>query len=364
MYCMHCGAPNNDTARFCRSCGKPLEEQAPPAAGEETVPLGGVLPEAGRPLREEGPVYTGPDGEDGAPSYGTGEPAYEDPEPAYGDQPAYGEQAPPYGGQPYGSQPYGDPSGGNWQSYGNQQPYGGQPYGDPPYGGQPYGDPSGGDWQSYGNQQPYGGRPYGDPSYGGRPYGNQPPYGGAGQPGYGQDAYGYPQPYGAVDGGKPKKRGKKGIVIAVILILLAALLGGGAFLYIRESDPMAPVEHFFHAFKDSDWEKVYDSVYWGDESSPDWMSEEEFIREAKSGMAGLSYLSGVLDTIKYKKVSEGESYVGDDGLTRKKIKIEMSMEFMGMDQSQETDIVVVRSGKKFLFIPVWKIDNEESDSLF
>ena len=33
MYCTHCGARNSDTAKFCRSCGRPMEAES----GDETV---------------------------------------------------------------------------------------------------------------------------------------------------------------------------------------------------------------------------------------------------------------------------------------------------------------------------------------
>ncbi len=344
MYCMHCGASNSDTAKFCRSCGKSLtEESLPPVdAGEETIPL-------------EDDSGNGADGFEERSS---------DQEQIYDGQP-YAEQ--PYGnsthegrpqGQSYGNGGYAEPQPyGNQSSYGNQQPYGGQPYGNQqPYGGQPYGNQPYGDRQPYGNPSSYGGG-YGN----GQPYGNQPSYG---QPGYGQDAYGYQQPYGAMEGRKQKKKGKKGVVIAVVVVLLAALLGGGAFLYIRESNPMAPVEHFFDGIKDGDWDKVYNSIYWGEEGSSGWMSKEEFVREAKSSMGEISYMSGILDSLKLKKISEEPYADGEDGEARKKITVEMSMEFMGMNESQEMDLVVVKSGTKFLFIPVWKIDNQEMDELF
>ncbi len=326
MYCMHCGASNSDAAKFCRSCGRSLaEEVRPPVpAEEETVVLEETSGERAGSREEpsQGSTRQGRPYENGG----------------YGSQEAYGSGAyegqPPYGGQfPYGS---GGPDG-------NQPSYGGQPYGNPPYGNQqPYGNPS-----SYEGGQPFEGR---------QPYGY-------GQPGYGHD-YGYPPSYGAVNGKKQKKKGKKGVVIAVVLLLLAAAAGVGAFLFIRENDPMAPVDQFFNGLKNGKWEKVYDSVYWGDSDSAGWMSKDEFIGEIRDEAGDFLSMSGVLDSLKVRKVSEGESYEGDDGLARKRLTIEMSISFMGMNESQEMDMVVVKEGKKFLIIPVWKIDNESMEELF
>ena len=335
MYCMHCGSENSDTAKFCRGCGSPLEEQTAPSVevNEDTAPLGDVRLEEGQP-------------------YGAS---------SYGEQQIYGNQQPYGNPETYEGQYYGNGAYTNQQSYGSQgQPYGGQSYGNQ----QPYGDQSYGD-QSYGNQQPYGSQPYGNQQpYGSQqPYGNLPAYGN--QPSYGnQSSYGYQPPYGPDGMGQQKKKGKKGVVIGVIVLLLAAILGGGAFLYIKSRDPMAPIEDFFGGIKDGNWNKVYDSIYWGEEGSYDWMSKEEFIQEAKDGMGEISSMSGVLNSLKVEKISE-ESYDADeDGRTRKLVTVKMSMEFMGMSDSQEMELVVVRSGKKFLFIPVWKIDNEEMDHLF
>ncbi|MCI8464927.1 MAG: zinc-ribbon domain-containing protein [Lachnospiraceae bacterium] len=323
MYCTYCGAPNTDTAKFCRNCGKSLAEENLPSVdtGESTVPLGNVFQDSAG-------------GQGGQPS---------NLERSYGDQP-YEE------GQPYGNLPY------EGQSYGNPPSYGGnQPYENPPYGG-----------QSYGNPPSYGG------CYKNQPlYGSQPPYG-AGQPGYGQNSYGQVpyanQPsYGAVEAGRPKKKRKKGLAIAIVLVFLAAIIGGGVFLYIRESNPIMPVKSFFGGLKEFDLEEVYDSIYWGDESSSDWISKEAFIQQAKSfssDIANLVTLS-VPDQIELEIISEGEPYEGDDGLIRKEITVEMTAEFMGKSiRDQLDDIVVVKSGKKFLFIPVWKIDHEELYGFF
>ena len=351
MYCMHCGTPNSDSAKFCRSCGKPLEEPVVSAVeeNEETVPLGDVLQE------EEQPSYgTAEPSYGGQPPYGTAEPPYGGrtpygtAEPSHGGQPPYGTAESPYGGQPpYENQPsYG--AYGNQPSYGNSNTsYGGQPpYGtaESPYGGQAYGNPP--SYGTYGNPQSYGT----PPSYG--------------QPGYAQNPYGYDSSYGMTGEKKQKKKGKKGVVIAVIVVLLAALLGGGAFLYIKASDPMAPVDSFFDGLKDGDWNQVYDSIYWGDQSSSGWMSKEEFVQEAEDSMGDISYMSGVLEALKFEKVSEEEPYETGDGLTRKKITVKMSVTFMGMNESQEMDLIVVKTGKKFLFMPTWKIDNESMDELF
>ena len=32
MFCVHCGAQQEDGAKFCTSCGKPLDTEAPQAA--------------------------------------------------------------------------------------------------------------------------------------------------------------------------------------------------------------------------------------------------------------------------------------------------------------------------------------------
>ena len=335
MYCVHCGAKNSDTAKFCRSCGKPLVLQQTAEVDENTLVLGEAS-EEGMERYEE-------------PSQG---------EPPYDGEPFDANQSQPYGSQPYGT-----------GGYGSQQPYGSGGYGNqqPSYG-------TGG----YGNQPPYGSGGYGP--YGTGQYENQPPYGtggyenqqsygtgqpyGAGPSGYGQNPYGYPPAYNGAGGTGKKKKGKKGIVAAVIVLLLAALLGGGAFLFIKGNDPMTPVNQLFAAVKSEDWEKAYDSIYWGDERSPNWISREDFIQEAKSSMSGVSAMAGVLDTLKFEKASEGAPYEGEDGLTRKKITVKMSVEFMGMSESEEADIIVVKSGKKFLLIPVWQIDNEGMEELF
>lgn len=319
MYCVHCGVKNSDTAKFCRGCGKPLVLPPPVEADEDTMVLGEDSGE-GVERYEEPSLH--------------GEPSHE--AQSYGGGPSYGDQS-----QSYEAQPRGEPF------YGSQ-PYGGQPYGNTGYGGQPYGDES----------------PYGNGGYGNQPpYGSGQPYG-AGPSGYGQNPYGYPPAYNGVGGTGKKKKGKKGIVAVVLILLLAALLGGGAFLFIKGNDPMTPVNQLFAAVKSEDWEKAYDSIYWGDETSPNWISKEDFIQDAKSSMGGVSALAGVLDTLEFEKVSEGAPYEGEDGLTRKKIKVKMSIEFMGMSESEERDMIVVQSGKKFLLIPVWKIDNEGMEELF
>ena len=157
---------------------------------------------------------------------------------------------------------------------------------------------------------------------------------------------------------------KKGIIIAVVLIVLAALIGAGVYIAVKSSSPMAPVDQFFDGFLDGDWEKVYDSIYWGEEGDDGYMSKSEFLSEVSGeGSDMLSAVGGFVD-IKISKVSEGEAYVGDDGLTRKNITIELSAEVMGMSQTEEIDMAVVKSSKKFLFIPAWKIDNQAMGAMF
>lgn len=258
------------------------------------------------------------------------------------------------GGAVSPSGPVWEKSGENINAVGEQQPYGGQSYGDEGYKTeQPYGG-----WQPYGTGQPYGGQQ----SYGtGQPYGGWQPYG------TGQAGYTYQPSYEAGSEKKQKKKSKKGIVIAVVIVLLAALAGGGVFLYIKESNPIAPVKSFFEGAANFDMGKVYDSIYWGDVTSSSWMSREEFIREAKENMGdeiGFMKLA-VLDHVEFNIVYEGEPYEGNDGLIRKEITVEINVEFMGERMSQELgDILLVRSGKKFLFIPVWKIDGGEMDYFF
>ena len=46
MFCVHCGAQQEDGAKFCTSCGKPLDTEAPQAAHQ---------PQAA-PQPQEGPV--------------------------------------------------------------------------------------------------------------------------------------------------------------------------------------------------------------------------------------------------------------------------------------------------------------------
>ena len=227
------------------------------------------------------------------------------------------------------------------------------------------------DFYGLGQENQAGGQtdPYGVWSQGSQAAGRTDPYGGwnpggqASQPyGGGQSPYGqgYAQPGPAQ---KPRKK-KKGIIIAVVLIVLAALIGAGVYIAVKSSSPMAPVDQFFDGFLDGDWEKVYDSIYWGEEGDDGYMSKSEFLSEVSGeGSDMLSAVGGFVD-IKISKVSEGEAYVGDDGLTRKNITIELSAEVMGMSQTEEIDMAVVKSSKKFLFIPAWKIDNQAMGAMF
>lgn len=179
------------------------------------------------------------------------------------------------------------------------------------------------------------------------------------QQGYGQfehQSYGQPQQgYGQFQP-MPKKKGKKGLVIGIIIVLLAVFLGGMGFVAIKQSDAMAPVHAMMNGMKKNDWGAVYDSIYWGED--PEY-TRSEFVSQAGS-LGGLASAATSFGNIEMQKVSEGSSYVGEDGLTRKKLTVKMSVSVMGMSQEQETEIVVVKAGKKFLFIPNWKIDAEEA----
>ena len=117
MFCVNCGNPMDDGAKFCPNCGAqaPAQQAAAPAAPVQqaapvataVAPAQQVATAAETPVVEAAPVVA--------------EPALQ----PYVEQPYI--QAQPYMQQPYGNQPYGN------QPYGNQ-PYGGQPMG----GAQPY----------------------------------------------------------------------------------------------------------------------------------------------------------------------------------------------------------------------------------
>lgn len=301
MYCTNCGANNNDTAKFCRSCGSPLKRPEPKT---DPIPVSPV--NASDFSEEDGDATV-------LLSAEKQEAAREASRDMNGEQ-VYGSQQ-TYGGQ----QPYGDQ-----QAYGSQQTYGGQQ----PYGGQ----------QAYGSQQAYGGQ---------QSYGNP------------QAAYGQHQK----PAGKNGKKGKKGLVIAIVLILLAVVIGGGVFVGVRSADPMAPVNQMMKGIKSGDMGKVYDSVYWGEKGSGYYVTKEEFLSEA-GGLGSITSLGSSLADMKITKLSEGESYVGNDGMTRKNLKVRMSISFMGMSEEEDMDMVVVKTGKKFFFFSTWKIDNQSMESLF
>ena len=126
MFCVNCGNPMDDGAKFCPNCGAqapvqqaaapaaPAQQVAAPAAPAQQVATAVEASVAAEPVAAaETPVVE--------PAPVVAEPA---PQP-YVEQPYI--QAQPYMQQPYGNQPYGN------QPYGNQ-PYGGQPMG----GAQPY----------------------------------------------------------------------------------------------------------------------------------------------------------------------------------------------------------------------------------
>lgn len=245
MYCTHCGARNSDTAKFCRSCGRPMEAES----GDETVFLDSGEREAAQ---------------EASKNIGAGQ---------------------------------------NPQTWNGRDGAGYQ------------GDYSG---QYYGQQVP--------PSHGGPP----------------------PQ---------TRKKRRKGIIIALIVILLAVAAGGIGYVAVTQSDPMAPVHAMVSAAKKGNWGKVYDSIYWEDQE----YTREEFISEA-NGTAGLASLGLNVANFEVRKVSESPSYVGEDGLTRKDLVVSMSFSVMGISpgEAEETEVTVVRTGMKFLFIPEWKIDSRDS----
>ncbi|QNM05617.1 zinc ribbon domain-containing protein [Qiania dongpingensis] len=250
MYCTNCGVKNSDGARFCRSCGRPMES--------ETIPLADEMKEA---AREESWNRAG--------------------------QPVT---------QPFNPE-YGDPV---------------QPGVQPPH-------------PEYGNSAQYGAQP-GMPSY----------------------------------QGNDRKKGKKGLVIAVALILAVAAASAFGFIAYKESRPMAPVEQLVGALKKNDWGALYDSVYWG--TVPEY-DRKTFISEARENMGQLvSYIS-MLGNIKVSKVAEGTPYRNSDGLICKDLTVNMSVSALGMSQNQEATITVVKSGRKFLLIPVWKISAEDVGSI-
>ncbi len=160
--------------------------------------------------------------------------------------------------------------------------------------------------------------------------------------------------------GNDRKKGKKGLAIAVVLILVVAAVSAFGFIAYKESRPMAPVEQLVGALKKSDWGALYDSVYWG--TAPVY-DRKTFISEARENMGQLvSYIS-MLSNVKVSKVAEGTPYRNSDGLICKDLTVNMSVSALGMSQDQEATITVVRSGRKFLLIPVWKISAEDIGSI-
>ncbi len=311
MYCTICGTQNSDSAKFCRGCGKPLQVEkmpVPEAPAREDDGETVLLTEDAKEAAKETSKLVKNAAEPGSVSDGQGT-AQGQP---YGNQGAA--QGQPYGSQPYGSQPYGA------QSYGSQGADQGQPYGSQPYGSQPYG------------QQPYGGQPYGG------------------------QGYGQPVPP------KSKKKKKKGI-IAVVLLLLAALIGTAVFLGVKVGSTSAPINQFASGLQKGDWGKIYDSIYWGRPGSDYYVSKSEFLEEVNEDEE-LTSLAAAFSTFKMKKISEGESYRGDDGLLRKQVTVKVSVSIMGISQDQEIKMVVVKNGKKYGIFPVWKIDADSLGSLF
>ncbi|MCD2491248.1 zinc ribbon domain-containing protein [Lacrimispora sp. NSJ-141] len=235
MYCTNCGTKNSDGAKFCRSCGRPMESETIPLADEVKEAPGEV------PWSQAGQQVT---------------------------QPFYSE----------------------------------------------YGDPV---------------RPGVQPG--------MPPY-----------------------QGNDKKKGKKGLIIAAALILAVAAASAFGFVAYKESRPMAPVEQLVGALKKSDWGALYDSVYWG--TAPEY-DRKTFISEARENMGQLvSYIS-MLSNVKVSRVAEGTPYRNSDGLICKDLTVNMSVSALGMSQDQEATITVVKSGRKFLFVPVWKISAEDVGSI-
>ena len=95
-----------------------------------------------------------------------------------------------------------------------------------------------------------------------------------------------------------------------------------------------------------------------------FLSKAEFTDGIESSGGSMIGLAGGYIDLDISLVSEGETYVGDDGLTRKNITVEMTAEVMGIEQSQEMEMAVVKSAKKFFFIPAWQIDNEVMGQMF
>lgn len=339
MYCTNCGTKNSDAAKFCRNCGMPMAAEAPvntaktePAAfyqedDGETMLLGNDMREAAREQSKkitEGQMFQ--EEKNVSPAE-----AYHQPESF--DQSVNNGQT--YSGEQSFAQPYQNYDGQN-QNYGGQnfngqnQNYGGQNYSGQNHSGQSQNFSGQNPYQTYGAQNPY--QAYGPQD--GQPHGKNP--------------------------AKAKKKGKKGIIIAAVIILLVVLIGGIGYTAVKSSDPMSPVNAMMKGMEKGDWGKVYDSIYWGED--PEY-TKKEFLSEAES-MGDLASLGVSFSNLKISKVSEGSSYVGDDGLTRKDLTVKMSMSFMGMTQEEETEITVVKAGKKFLFIPVWKVDSESSGMIW
>ena len=371
MFCSNCGMQNNDGAKFCRGCGQPL-------TAAENAAFGGTG--AGQAGAATDP-YGSWSQNQGAAQAGAATDPYGSWNQSQGAQ--AGAATDPYGSR---NQNQGAQAGAATDPYGSwNQNQGAQPgAGTDPYGSwnQNQGAQAGaatdpyGSWnQSQGAQAGAATDPYGswNQNQGAQAGAGTDPYGswnqGAAQPG-GSPYGGYQQnPYGAnpyaQQAQQPRKtKKKKGIVAVVIVVLLAALIGGGVFLYIKGSDPMTPVDQFFDAMMDGDWDKVYDTIYWGEAGDEGYMSKAEFTDGIESSGGSMIGLAGGYIDLDISLVSEGETYVGDDGLTRKNITVEMTAEVMGIEQSQEMEMAVVKSAKKFFFIPAWQIDNEVMGQMF
>lgn len=275
MYCTHCGARNSDTAKFCRSCGRPMEAES----GDETV----FLDSGEREAAQEASKNIGA---------GQNPQTWKNPQAWNGQNPQ------------------------EWEGQNSQE------------------------WEGQ-NAQTWNGRDGAgyQGGYSGQYYGQQVP-----------PSHGGPPP-------QTRKKRRKGIIIALIVILLAVAAGGIGYVAVTQSDPMAPVHAMVSAAKKGNWGKVYDSIYWEDQE----YTREEFISEA-NGTAGLASLGLNVANFEVRKVSESPSYVGEDGLTRKDLVVSMSFSVMGISpgEAEETEVTVVRTGMKFLFIPEWKIDSRDS----
>lgn len=162
----------------------------------------------------------------------------------------------------------------------------------------------------------------------------------------------------------PKKKSRSPqIAILIVLIIVLAGIGFGGYRIYKSTRPEAPIENMIAAIEKSDWEKLYDNIYWGNNSS-DYMTRDDFANSMQNYMSeGMTAMMDIAD-MRFIIESIGEEEF-DDNLNIVR-EVTLRVQVLGLQTgTEEVYIQVVKSDEKvFFFFPKWKILIDSAGGFF